>query len=185
MKVLLIAFRGIGFRKAEFKNEPALVKSGHVGVAFETDPEVIYGFHPSAEAEKALGGEAALINALKNHERQAGKVQIDTEVFVRAYELFQQGVLGGQTEVLVLDYELEDEDYQQIRQKFLTWHQEETNFWYNFPDEDGKFRAGEFNCAVFPAQAGMPIPVEDGVINRYIEAMRQAGASQWQATKFS
>jgi hypothetical protein len=185
MKIHLIGFRGTGFRKAEYKNEPALVKSGHVGIAFEADPEVIYGFHPNEEAEKAVGGEDALIAALKNHERQAGNVQIDTSVFVRAHELFEKGALEGQTEVFILSYDVSDEEYKQAYERFLSWHQEKREFWYNFPDEDGKFQVDEFNCAVFPAHAGIPIPIEDGVINRYLEAMRKAGAIQWRPTKSS
>jgi hypothetical protein len=61
----------------------------------------------------------------------------------------------------------------------------QSQFWYYFPDEYGGFEPDEFNCAVFPGQVGIPIPVEDGIVRLYTEAMRKQGASKWEPMKSS
>jgi hypothetical protein len=180
---MLIGFRGTGFRTQKYQSEPGLVKAGHVGFAFEEDPSTIYGFHPTRVAEQSAGGEQSLIDLLKEHQKQRGSIQIDTLIFERANELFNAGELDGQTEVWLLIREVSQEEYNRIRQTVLKWYQEQTDFWYNFPDINGQFSApDEYNCAVFPAMLGIESPTENGLIRKYIEAMRDAGAIRWSPT---
>ncbi|MCI0712583.1 MAG: hypothetical protein L0154_20675 [Chloroflexi bacterium] len=183
MEVKIVAFRGTGFRNSEYKSEPGLVRSGHVGIIFEEDVHTIYGFHPTSQAEEDAGGIEELITLLKSHYRQPGTVQVDSGIFLRAYELAEQGKLDRQTEVLALTYELPDDLYRSAREKILTWHKSQTQFWYNFPKRYGDFDPGEFNCAVFPKQTGIPIPLDDGNVKKYISAMREQGATKWDPTK--
>ena len=43
-KIYLIGFRGTGFRDAKFSGEPALIRAGHVAIAFEGFEDRILGF---------------------------------------------------------------------------------------------------------------------------------------------
>ena len=92
MKIItIVAFRGTGFRRSAYQNEPALIRAGHVGMIFEDEPNTIYGFHPTEQAVEDAGGTENLIQLLKQHVRQPGTVQIDTDIFVRAYETRTRG----------------------------------------------------------------------------------------------
>lgn len=178
-QITIVAFRGIGFRRSKYKTEPALVRAGHIGVIFEGEPTKIYGFHPSSEAVDNAGGIEQLIDLLKRHKRQPGTVQDDTSVFHRAHELAQQGELNRRTEVYQLVYELDDDIYQEAYNAMLDLYQSQKTIWYNFPYEDGTFEDNEYNCAVFPKHMGIPIPSENGLVNKYIEAMQEQGAQIW------
>ena len=182
-QITIVSFRGTGFRHTKYKKEPGLVRAGHVGFIFEDEPETIYGFHPTQEAEDKAGGLNELIELLKKHERQPGTVQNDTEVFDRAYELAEQGELDRRTEVYQLTYELEDDAYQTARKKVLDLHETQEEMWYNFPYKDGRFAEDECNCAIFPGRIGIPIPSTNGMVSEYIEEMRRQGAKVWQPPK--
>lgn len=181
--ITIVAFRGTGFRRQKYKTEPALIRAGHVGFIFEDEPETIYGFHPSSKAVDSAGSIEEVIERLKKHERQPGTVQKDTAVFHRAYELAGQGELDQRTEVYQLTYEVEDDIYQRSRKMVLELYQTQKEIWYNFPYEDGTFADGEYNCAIFPKHAGIPIPSENGLVNKYIKAMQEQEATLWSPPK--
>jgi filamentous hemagglutinin len=183
MKVTIIAFRGVGYRRSEHKKEPALIQVGHVGIMFEDDLETIYGFHPTQETVDAVGGLDELINLLKKRERQPGTVQDDTLVFIRAYELAQKGELGRRTQVYQITYDLDDEAYDTARAEVLDLYQTQGKIWYNFPKTDGRFDEDECNCALFPSLVGIPIPSANGMVSEYIQEMRSKGATLWQPPK--
>ena len=177
MKIFLLAFRGTGgFRDPKYSSEPALIRAGHVGIQFEGDDR-IFGFHPTLAAETAAGGEDAIIDLLKNHIGQSGAVQDDTSIFERAYILFKQ---GEHTEVFVLTYEVEEEEFHKMRQTLLEWYNMKKEFTYNFPNHDGTFAENHYNCAIFPKLLGLPLPSENGLVSHYIGAMRLKGAKAWQ-----
>jgi hypothetical protein len=176
-RIHLLAFRGTGFSNPQYRSEPALVRAGHVGIRFEDD-NVIYGFHPTAEAAINAGGENAIIELLKEHVHQPGSLQIDTLVFVRAVELARQ---GAPTEVYSLEYEFTDEEFERIFATVNELHETQKEFWYNFPDDEGEFNVGEYNCATFPEVFGLRLPIRTGYIRDYVLAMKDLGASLWQA----
>ena len=89
-KIYLIGFRGTGFRDAKFSREPALIRAGHVAIAFEGDENRILGFHPTWEAIEAVGGEEAAIAWLKAKKTLEGTLQEDYSIFARALELAEQ-----------------------------------------------------------------------------------------------
>lgn len=176
MKVFLIAFRGTGgFNNPSYKDEPALIKAGHVGIQFEGD-ERIFGFHPSPQAESVAGGEEKITDLLKDHIPQPGIVQIDTLIFERAFHLARQ---GERTEVLALTYELPDDTFEKACQTLLQWYNIQKVFWYNFPPIEGSFKEDEYNCATFPQLLGLEIPSKDGVLHNYLNEMREQGAILW------
>jgi hypothetical protein len=178
--IQIIAFRGTGgFRNPKYKSLPALIKAGHVGFKFEDDP-VIYGFHPSHEAAVKAGGEDSLLQLLLKHEAQEGVLQDDTAIFIQAYKLHQA---GERTQVWVLDRNVSEQRYTEIKKTAKQWYTEKKVFQYNLPNRDGSFQPDEYNCAVFPKLLGINIPQENGLIHSYIEEMRKSGATVWQPTR--
>lgn len=170
MKILLLAFRGTGgFNNPQYKNEPALIKVGYVGILFEGDNR-IFGFHPTSEAAEAAGGQDNLVALLKQRIAQQGRIHEDTTVFERAYALNQQ---GERTRVIALTYEVSEETFQRVRQTLLEWYNTGKTFQYNFPFRDGSFNEGEYNCATFPKLLGIVIPSEDRLLFNYIAEMER------------
>jgi hypothetical protein len=174
-KIDLIGFRGTSFRLPEYKNEPALIRAGHVGFAFEDDPQFIFGFHPTPEAIEAVGGEEAAIEWLKDNQPLDGALQADRAIFVRAYELHQA---GARTEVWKITLEVADEDYERIRAQVFQWYTERTIFTYAFPERGQPPLPDRDNCATFPRRLALPLPEPTGQIVRYIEAMEREG-TRW------
>ena len=174
-QITIIAFRGTGFRSEKYKNEPVLIRAGHVGFLLEGDP-IIYGFHPTTEAVEKAGGIDQLIELLKQHQRQPGTVQDDTFVFVRAYDLAQA---GASTDVYVISYDLTEAEFKDVYTHVRTLYETQKQMWYNFPKRDGTFAEGESNCAIFPSLIGIPIPSLNGMVKEYIEEMKKNGATIW------
>lgn len=177
MEIRIIAFRGIGLHNTRFKQESGLIKAGHVGFQFEGD-DLIYGFHPTQAAIQSAGGEEAILRLLIDRIPQPAALHDDTEIFIRAYELAQK---GAPTTVLVVTYQVPDEDFGKIRDTALRWYNEGKQLMYNFPKKDGSFDADEANCAVFPEKLGIPIPIRNGKMGVYIDTMRQLpNVRRWQ-----
>jgi hypothetical protein len=86
-KIYLLGFRGTGFADLQYAAEPALIRAGHVGIAFEDDPTLILGFHPTEAEIARVGGEEAAIEWLKENEPLDGALQADYAIFARAYAL--------------------------------------------------------------------------------------------------
>lgn len=178
--IQIFAFRGTGgFQNTKYKSLPGLIKAGHVGIKFEDNP-IIYGFHPSLTAEEEAGGEDNLLNLLLQHEPQDGVLQDDTAIFLQANKLSQS---GERTRVRVLDREVADETYEEIKQRTIQWYTDGKVFQYNLPNRDGSFNSDEYNCAVFPKLLGIDIPLDNGKVYLYIEKMIELGASEWQPTQ--
>ncbi|MDX1993676.1 MAG: hypothetical protein SF029_14910 [bacterium] len=171
-KVYLIGFRGIGFRDAQFSQEDALIRAGHVGIAFEDAPKHIFGFHPTEAASRAVGDDTAVIEWLKEHHTLAGALQDDSAIFRRADTLAQQ---GARTTVWQIVIPVEDEDYTRIRQQVLQWYNDGTTFTYAFPRQGEDPPADRDNCATFPRRLGLPLPEPSGQLVKYMAALESAG----------
>jgi hypothetical protein len=81
--VYLIGFRGTGFRSEHYRQEPLLIRAGHVGFSFEGEESRIFGFHPTAEACRAIGDDEAVKEWLKDHNPLDGALHDDTVNFSR------------------------------------------------------------------------------------------------------
>lgn len=169
-KIYLIGFRGTGFRETKFSNEPALIRAGHVAIAFEGFEDQILGFHPTPEAVTAVGGEAAAIEWLKAKKTLNGTLQADYSVFVRAVELAQQ---GARTAVWQFIVDVSDEDFERIREQALTWYTEKQVFAYAFPPDEPL--PDRDNCATFPRRLGLPLSDRVGQIKDYVRALEAQG----------
>jgi hypothetical protein len=176
-KIYLMGFRGTGnFKSPKYRDKPGLIKAGHVGIQLEGDGR-IFGFSPPPEISASVGGEEKLIEMLLEHIAQPGTVQDDTAIFELAYQLNQQ---GERTEVLSLELEVSIEAFEDIKQQLLEWYDTQRTSLYNLPFEDGTFREGECNCAIFPNLIGVQIPTKNGNLRHYLEVMLEEGAVLWQ-----
>lgn len=173
-KIYLIGFRGTGFRDARFRHEPALIRAGHVAIAFEGSEEHILGFHPTPEAVAEAGGEEAVIDLLKAKKALDGRLQEDRDIFVRAAELTQQ---GARTAVWKLAVEVSDEQFEHIRQQVMTWYTEKKVFLYAFP-ADAPLPDRD-NCATFPRRLGLPVLNPIGQIKDYVHVLKTSG-ERWE-----
>lgn len=167
-KIYLIGFRGTGFRDARFNQEPALIRAGHVGFAFEGEPKRILGFHPTEEASQAVGDDTAVIEWLKEHNTLPGTLQDDTAIFNRAHQLAEQ---GARTQVWQMTIQLEDRVFERIRQQALQWYNDGTTFSYAFPRQGDDTPTDRDNCATFPRRLGLPLPEPSGQLIKYISAL--------------
>lgn len=174
--IQVLVFRGTGgVYNAEhpYYSEPALVRAGHVGVAGVIDDKII-GFHPTSEAAQAIGGEKALLNALKDKIAQPGRLQDDDEYFKRAHEL--RDATNGRTTVYMYEVEISEETLNNIR----TWYNDNKEALYNFPD-DGQFKNRESNCAMFWVEwFKIPLPKRTGSIKVLAKEMKDEGYDIWQ-----
>ncbi|MEO1290486.1 MAG: hypothetical protein AAFV93_22310 [Chloroflexota bacterium] len=173
--ITVLIFRGTGgvFNvEHPYYGEPALVRAGHVGMSGIIDGKII-GFHPTLEATKKLGGEKALLQTLKDRVPQAGRLQDDTEYFERAYQLIK--ATNGRTTVYMYEVDISEEILTQIR----TWYNEGREALYNFPNDDGQFKVGESNCAIFWMRFSIPLPVVSGNIREIIQIMSEEGFDKW------
>lgn len=175
-RVSLIGFEGTGFRNPRYQGEPGLIRAGHVGFAFEVEDRQIYGFHPSPEAIKREGGEAAVMRLLVNGGSIEGTVQADREIFERAVELSRT---GARTEVWQIEVNLTDEEYDRMRAQTLEWYNEQKVFLYAFPRREVPLTDQNDNCATFPRRLGLPLLESTGQLSWYIEAMMSKG-NRWQ-----
>lgn len=171
-KVYLIGFRGTGFRDAQFSQEAALIRAGHVGISFEGEKNRVFGFSPTTEASQAVGDDTAVIEWLKEHNTLPGALQDDTAIFIRADTLAQQ---GARTQVWQMVITLEDEAFERIRQQVLQWYNEGTTFTYVFPRQGEEPLADRDNCATFPLRLGLPLPEPSGQLVKYMSALSSAG----------
>ncbi len=174
--IYLIGFRGTGFRDTQFANEPALIRAGHVGWAFEEETEVIYGFHPTAAAVERVGGEAEAIKWLKAKHTLDGTVQYDTAVFERAHELAQQ---GARTAVWQISVMVDDVEFARVHTVTINWYNEHSQYSYGFPPDEPK--PDQDNCATFPRRLGLPVLDAIGQISEYVRKL-EADGDRWQPT---
>lgn len=167
--IRVLIFRGTGgVTKQDHPayGEPGLVRAGHVGVMGVIEGKII-GFHPTPEAAAALGGEAALLKALIEHQAQPGCLQDDDLYFERAYQLAAEA--GERTTVYTYEVDIADETLEAIQ----SWYNERKEVPYNFPYADGHFEPGHSNCATFWAlHFGIALPEYTGRIERLIDLMK-------------
>jgi hypothetical protein len=172
--IRLLAFRGTGGvfdEEHDYYQEAGLIRAGHVALADVIEGKLI-GFSPTPEATEALGGEKQLLIELRHHRSQAGCLQDDTAIFERAQVLANQGL---RTQVWELPIEITEETLEGIK----SWYNEKKEYPYNFPDLEGNLAEGKANCATFPLQLGLTIPVNTGKLSDYVDAMRVQGAKRW------
>ena len=173
--IQVLIFRGTGGvlnKNHPYYEEPGLVRAGHVGVAGVIEGKII-GFHPTESAAEQLGSEEALIEALVRHEPQPGRLQDDTAYFERAYELIED--TGGRTTVFIYDAEISEEMLDTIR----VWYHEGNEEQYNFPDDEGNFVPGEYNCAIFWTRFGVELPVKTGSLRELTSKMQAEEYDVW------
>lgn len=173
--IRILIFRGTGGVYNEdhpHYNEPALVRAGHCGISGIVDDKII-GFHPTPEAAEAVGGEQVLLEALKQKQPQAGRLQDDDVYFERAYELIE--ATDGRTTIYMYEVEISEETLKQIR----SWYNEGKEALYNFPDDDGQFDQGESNCTLFWERFSIEMPVRTGSIKALTRFMKLKGYSTW------
>jgi hypothetical protein len=172
--IFIVGFRGTGGLtnpKHQHFSEPALVRAGHVAIG-GVIPDKLIGFSPTPEAAEAAGGELALLELLKQHIAQVGCLQDDTAIFERAKELAAK---DEPTTVYKLDIEVSDATFETIK----TWYNNKKEAMYNFPNWDDTFEPNEYNCGIFPALLGVPIPSTTGSTTDYVEDMKAKGATKW------
>jgi hypothetical protein len=177
--VYLIGYRGTGFKDKRYAGEAALIRAGHVGISFEGKESMILGFHPTQAASEEIGDDEAVIEWLKEHHSLDGTLQEDTSLFVRAYELAQQ---GARTTVWQMTIPLSEEDFERIRAQALAWYEEQKIFAYAFPPDDEPPLDTQDNCATFPRKLGLPLPEATGKLLDYIPAIEAVG-EKWKARK--
>ena len=178
MKVRLIGFRGLGFTK-DSKDEPALIRAGHVGWQLEGDKR-IFGFHPTKEAIDNVGGDDAAIEWLKEHKTLDGSVQVDNTIFERANELVPILEASGAKRIPRVwqqIIELSDDEFERIKVATEIWYTQGKIAAYGFPSPTSGTNVN--NCATFPKILGLPIPEETGQLSVYIPQLEALG-EPWQ-----
>jgi hypothetical protein len=55
------------------------------------------------------------------------------------------------------------------------WYNEQKEALYNFPNWDDTFEPNEYNCGIFPAVLGVPIPSNHGSTTSYVNEMIEKG----------
>jgi hypothetical protein len=173
--IYLIGFQGKSFRDERYKQENALIRAGHVGIAFEGYEGSIIGFHPTSEAIEKIGGVEIAIEWLKAHNTLEGRLHEDYAIFVRAYELAQQlrDATDRDTTVYWHPVEVNDEEFERIRILFMQWYNQGTVFTYGFPVDPLPLKRD--NCASFPRKLNLPVLdlAEIGKIEDYVKVLKQ------------
>jgi hypothetical protein len=174
-RIFIVGFRGTGFRSESYKHESLLIRAGHVGFYFEDEEEVIFGFHPTEEACRAVGDDDAVIKWLKAHNTLAGALFYDAAIFERAHDLANG---GAPTTVYKLSINVTDDEFESIRRQTIAWYNERKAFTYAFPSDD--IVESHDNCATFPRRLGIPLPEPTGNLRDYMPILQTKG-EQWQA----
>ena len=174
--IQVLIFRGTGGVYNEdhpYYGEPALVRAGHVGVIGIIEDRII-GFHPTPEAADAIGGEKALLDALRQTKPQPGRLQDDVSYFERAAQLVD--TTNGRTTVYVYDVEISEETLNKIR----SWYNEGKEALYSFPNASGQFAENHSNCAMFwLTWFSIPLPKQTGSIKELVEIMKDEEYDTW------
>lgn len=176
--VKVLIFRGTGGvsnKSHPYYGELALVRAGHVGLSGVIEGQII-GFHPTPEIGETLG-EQQLIKLLGEHIAQPGRLQDDTVYFERAYELIEE--TEGRTRVYEYEVEISEETLMEVQ----SWYNNQQEAPYNFPEIDGSFAEGEYNCAVFINVFGIPLPAGSGSLKRIVRKMETEGYEKWKPNK--
>lgn len=174
-RIFIVGFRGTGFRSKPYKHETLLIRAGHVGFYFEGEENLIFGFHPTEAACRAVGDDEAVKEWLKAHRPLDGALFDDTTIFERASVLADY---DAPTEVWQTAVSVTDETFERIRAQTIAWYNEGKIFMYAFPSDE--FAESRDNCATFPRQLGIPLPELTGNLREYIPAL-QANGTRWQA----
>lgn len=181
-KIRIIAFQGTSLRYAYYldPNDDPLLLVGHVGLQFGDSK--IYGFHPPAWALEAEGGLEAALNVLRgrNPERNdlPGTINDDTAIFHLAYRrsVNRPIVLGDRLVVYVMNYNCEDQQFDDINQKLIEWYTQGTILRYGWPPI---WETTEFdNCATIQRKLGMSIIDFDwhhGFLDDYMQVFHEIG----------
>jgi hypothetical protein len=174
-RIFIVGFRGAGFRSEPYKRESLLIRAGHVGFYFEGEEEVIFGFHPTEEACRAVGDDEAVKEWLKAHHPMDGALFNDITIFERASALAAD---GAPTDVWQMVVTVSDEAFEQIRSQTIAWYNDRTIFTYAFPSDAADETRD--NCATFPRRLGIALPEPTGNLRDYMPAL-QAGGERWRA----
>jgi hypothetical protein len=113
-----------------------------------------------------------LIERLKEGEVCDGTLQEDSAIFLRAVELSEH---GARTEVWQVAVELDDDAWEEARQRALQWYTDGTTFSYAFPARGQPSPVDGDNCATFPRRFGIHLPEPTGQLARYIPILQSIG----------
>ena len=189
-EVCLLGFRGAG-RNPIAQGEHPLIQVGHVGVSIDGG-STIYGFWPHGDASRQVTGEGiSTLDFLKFGGRRAdtrdlgnvpssggaiqGYLQNDTAVFVRAYELSQQ---GAPTNVHNWVQHIDDINLSRLQAEITRYQTgNPITSWYNFPPRNSNVAMpiNCNNCATYPRRFGLQLPESSGNLKVYIPALEAVG----------
>ena len=174
--ISIIAFRGY----TDYREEHLLVQFGHVGIQFEGET-TIYGFWPTEEeVARYAGNIQGLIDDLAKHEAFIGRLHDDTEIFNRVTELTP--ILASDLDATHLEvWEwvifFEETKYHDIMLVVKAWYTDRKTFTYCLPPRLGTSVTepceNSMNCATFPKCLDIPIPMETGLLRKYVKAIAQ------------
>lgn len=175
-RVYFIGFLGTGIRDVRYQKEHGLIQLGHVGLAFEGEPALMLGFHPTPEAIEAIGGQEAALKWLRNRKdgnRLDGCLHNDVAIFACAYEISQS---NPRISVWELAQEVDEEAFEKLRKQAFEWYNKKRIFPYALPLPSREIEWD--NCATFPRRLGLDLPETSGQLLRYIPIL-QAGGRLW------
>jgi len=167
--IYLIAFRGIGgLEDGGLEDTPPLIRTGHVGMAFEKSRRPIFAFRPTEEAVAKIGGYALALVHLKNGNTLPGCLYEDYNQFRYAYRYANSMSSDSDPKTTVYRYahSVADDEYVRIRSLANQWlGSPPESFIYSFPGSGGE------NCAKFLARFGLPVFGGTGKMKPFMEAM--------------
>jgi len=148
--------------------------TGHVGYSFDYGKS-IYNFGPYAPDESI----PSVLENLKNGKVYPGEVIRDKSFFDLASKSTAATRSGNAQTVYKLDMPVTRLQYESAMQQNMArgFDTKLPDFTYAF--KTGSNGVGPFNCAIYPATLGLPIPLNSGQIRSYIPSMIQQGAMPW------
>ncbi len=186
-KIYYIAFWGMSMSDPDYTTINPLLRTGHVGIAFEGDPKIIYGFHPPKSVIDSMGGIDALMSFLGEGGIVDGTVQQDYDLFEEAYRFAKTlpPDVKRSTVVYQLAHDVSDVEFEAIRLKFAGWYNTKEVFPYAFSakeQNDSLPLPERDNCATFPRRADLQVfdRLKRGRMSEYIAALKeQVGVERW------
>ena len=169
-------FRGTGrpemkkmIKEGEIPRHPLLI-FGHVGFRFDGDDRII-GFHPSIDVFDGDKSPHDAIQALIGPKPVEGSLYDNTGIFLKAAELARE---GKRTEVWMISYEKDDEEFDQMKAQVFDWLAEGKSFQYRIQpgDVNGKL-PGVDNCATFARHLGLPMLHSKGTIREIVKRLKK------------
>ena len=184
-QITVLAFRGAGKLAGadsdELKASYPLAYYGHVGVQLKPGGP-IYGMTPHAPGESYP---AVVKNLVTHSKTYPGQVKDDTDSFVKAKDLADQGLYNGQTEVraLTFDFSSAPEEYDAIVAKveadLAASPFDNPRYSFPLPDGSGRMPANCQNCATWVGSLGLDVPTTGQMGDFMDQFSNNMGATPW------